>query len=366
MNLFGSYPVHIDSIDRACYHSALIDMSLNRITQPATTDADRPEGPPLPLPWTEAERVMYLELYRSMLRIRAVEDAIHSLFVRGEVYGTTHLCSGQEAVCVGIASALGRDDRVAATYRGHGHALALGVDPQALLDEMLGRATGINGGRAGSMNINSLEHRLIGSFGIVGGSIAAATGAALAMRGNGALAVAFFGEGATNQAYFFECFNFAALYQLPVLFVCENNVYSEYTRTSDLSRGTIQDRAAALGVPGRQVDGMSVWAVRDAALVAVDAARSGAGPQFLEALTYRFVGHSRSDPAKYRPDGELDAWKARDPLRLCRERLTQEGTLSSDLEAVEAQVRLEVSQAVEEGLAAGWPDPEALPSEFKE
>jgi len=309
---------------------------------------------------------MYLELYRSMFRIRAVEDAIQALFLRGEVYGTTHLCSGQEAVSVGVASALGAEDRVAATYRGHGHALALGISSRALLAEMLGRESGVNGGRAGSMNINSLEHRLIGSFGIVGGSIAAATGAALAMRGSGAVAVAFFGDGATNQAYFFECFNFAALYKLPIVFVCENNVYSEYTRTSDLSRGTIQDRAASLGVPGRLVEGMSVWAVREAALTATDAARSGAGPQFLEALTYRFVGHSRSDPAKYRPEGELDSWKARDPLRLCRKRLADEGAADADLDSVDAQVTLEVSRAVDDALAAAWPDPEALPSEFKE
>jgi acetoin:2,6-dichlorophenolindophenol oxidoreductase subunit alpha len=316
--------------------------------------------------WTAPERDLYRQLYRSMLTIRAVEDAIQTLFLRGEVYGTTHLCSGQEAVSVGVASVLGADDRVAATYRGHGHALALGISSAALIAELLGRATGINGGRSGSMNVNSLEHRLIGSFGIVGGSIAAATGAALALRGSGNLAVAFFGDGATNQAYFFECLNFAALYELPVVFVCENNVYSEYSRTSDLSKGDIQDRAAALGVPGERIDGMSVWVVRDAAQGAVEAARSGKGPQFLEALTYRFVGHSRSDPAKYRPEGELEAWRRRDPLKLCRERLIAEGVAAQELEELEAQAEAEVAKAAEEGLAAPWPDPADLPGEFKE
>ena len=316
--------------------------------------------------WTDDEQTLYRELYRSMLRIRAVEDAIQALFLRGEVYGTTHLCSGQEAVAVGVASVLGPDDRVAATYRGHGHALALGVPAGALMAEMLGRATGINEGRSGSMNINSLRHRLIGRFGIVGGSIAAATGAGLAFRGSGKVAVAFFGEGATNQAYFFECFNFAALYALPVVFVCENNVYSEYSRTTDLSRGDIQSRATALGVPARQVDGMSVWLVRDAADRAVAAARSGDGPQFLEALTYRFVGHSRSDPARYRPEGELEAWQLRDPLTLCRERLESEGGDETELDGVEAAVTAEVDAAVDEGLAAPWPDPASLPGEFKE
>ena len=316
--------------------------------------------------WTVPERELYRELYRSMITIRAVEDAIQTLFLRGEVYGTTHLCSGQEAVSVGVASVLGPDDRVAATYRGHGHALALGIPPARLIAEMLGRATGINGGRSGSMNVNSLEHRLIGSFGIVGGSIAAATGAALALRRTANVAVAFFGDGATNQAYFFECFNFAALYELPIVFVCENNLYSEYSRTSDLSRGDIQERAVSLGVPGQRIDGMSVWVVREAALRAVQAARGSEGPQFLEALTYRFVGHSRSDPAKYRPEGELDAWRERDPLRLCRERLVGEGVDAGDLDAVEAQVKAEIEKAVDDGLAAPWPDPAALPGEFKE
>jgi acetoin:2,6-dichlorophenolindophenol oxidoreductase subunit alpha len=316
--------------------------------------------------WNAADLTLYGELYRSMLRIRAVEDAIQALFLRGEVYGTTHLCSGQEAVSVGVASVLGPHDRVAATYRGHGHALALGVPTGALMAEMLGRATGINAGRSGSMNINSLPHRLIGSFGIVGGSIGAATGAGLALRGSGNVAVAFFGEGATNQAYFFECLNFAALYELPVVFVCENNVYSEYSRTTDLSRGDIQSRATALGVPARQVDGMSIWLVRDAAGQAVAAARSGKGPRFLEALTYRFVGHSRSDPARYRPEGELEAWRGRDPLTLCRERLASEGLDDAELETIEAAINAEVDAAVQDGLAAPWPDPSNLPSEFKE
>jgi TPP-dependent pyruvate/acetoin dehydrogenase alpha subunit len=316
--------------------------------------------------WTDLERELYRRLYRSMLTIRAVEDAIQTLFLRGEVYGTTHLCSGQEAVSVGVASALGANDRVAATYRGHGHALALGIPTARLIAELLGRTTGINGGRSGSMNVNSLEHRLIGSFGIVGGSIAAATGAALALRGSGNIAVAFFGEGATNQAYFFECLNFAALYELPVVFVCENNVYSEYSKTTDLSRGDVQDRATSLGVSGERIDGMSVWVVREAALRAAEAARSGNGPQFLEALTYRFVGHSRSDPAKYRPAGELEAWQRRDPLKLCRERLIAEGVAAQELDDLEAQAEAEVTRAAEEGLAAPWPDPADLPGEFKE
>src|SRR6266508_2783911 len=229
---------------------------------------------------------LYTRLYRQMLLIRGFEDLVQSLFLKGEVYGTTHLYSGQEAVATGIASLLEERDRVAATYRGHGHALALGVDPQQLLDEMLGRETGINGGRAGSMNVNSLGDRLIGSFGIVGGSIAAATGAALALqRTTGGVAVAYFGDGAMNQGYFFECLNFCRVHKLPLVLVCENNGYGEYTPFQSVTAETI--------------DGMSVWTVREAAARALEHARGGNGPAFVEALTYRFVGHSRSDPGAY-------------------------------------------------------------------
>src|SRR5437899_7108441 len=176
-----------------------------------------------------ADLDLYKGIYRQMLVIRSFEDLVQSLFLRGEVYGTTHLYSGQEAVAVGFASALGEDDRVACTYRGHGHLLARGLEPEPLLAELLGRATGVNGGRAGSMNMIDLDHGVIGCFGIVGGSIAAATGAALALKGTGRIATAYFGDGATNQAYFFECLNFAKVLELPVLFVCENNGYGEYT-----------------------------------------------------------------------------------------------------------------------------------------
>src|SRR5438876_6620532 len=170
-----------------------------------------------------------VDLYRRMLLIRRFEDRVQALFLRGEVYGTTHLYSGQEAVAVGFASVLTDADRVACTYRGHGHLLARGTEPEALLAELLGRSTGVNGGHAGSMNIVDPDHGLIGCYGIVGGSIAAATGAALALKGKGSIAVAYFGDGATNQADFFECLNFAKVLELPLVLVCENNGYGEYT-----------------------------------------------------------------------------------------------------------------------------------------
>ena len=282
---------------------------------------------------------LYTRIYRQMLLIRGFEDLVQSLFLAGEVYGTTHLYSGQEAIATGVASVLEERDRVAATYRGHGHALALGVDPQKLLDEMLGRASGINGGRAGSMNVNSLDDRLIGSFGIVGGSIAAATGAALALqRTTGGVAVAYFGDGEMIQGYVFECLNFCQVLKLPVVLVCENNGYGEYTAFRSVTAGEIRARAEAMEVPAETVDGMSVWTVREAAQRAVAYARAGNGPSFVEALTYRFVGHSRSDPGAYRPEGELDEWRLRDPILVLRAQLEAEGADAAALDAVEQDV----------------------------
>ena len=316
--------------------------------------------------WTSAEQQLYTGLYRQMTRIRRFEETIQSLFLKGEVYGTTHLYSGQEAVAVGVSSVLEPQDRVAGTYRGHGHALALGMGTQELLDEMLGRATGINGGRSGSMNVTSLRHGYMGSYGIVGGSIAAATGAALALRREDGVAVAYFGDGATNQAYFFECLNFAHVFKLPVLFVCENNLYMEYTLTTAVSGGDIRSRSASLGVRSESVDGMRVWDVREVAAQAAQRARAGEGPTLIEAHTYRFVGHSRSDPARYRPEGELDAWRERDPLVLSRARLEAEGVEADALDALEAEVADELAAAEVAGLAAPWPDPADLPPEFAE
>jgi acetoin:2,6-dichlorophenolindophenol oxidoreductase subunit alpha len=313
---------------------------------------------------SDTQTVTDAGLYRRMRLIRGFEELVQSLFLRGEVYGTTHLYSGQEAVAVGFASALRDGDRVACTYRGHGHTLAMGADPEALLAEMLGRSTGINGGRAGSMNIVDPDHGLIGCYGIVGGSIAAATGAALALRGRGAIAVAYFGDGATNQAYFFECLNFAKVLNLPVVFVCENNGYGEYTPTEAVTGGSIVARAESMGLPAHQVDGMDVAAVRELALAVTERVREGGGPEFVEARTYRFVGHSRSDPGKYRPEGELERWKQRDPLAVAGDRL---GAAIGDdeLQAIIDGVQAELERIEQSALAAPYPEPRDYP-EFKE
>ncbi len=300
---------------------------------------------------------LYVGLYRQMQLIRGVEELVQTLFLRGEIYGTTHLCCGHEAISIGLASVLDERDRLAATYRGHGHALALGVDPQAFLDEMLGRATGINGGRAGSMNVTSLRDRLIGSFGIIGGSIAAATGAALALRRTGGVAIACFGDGAMNQGYFAECLNFCKVLNLPIVYVCENNGYGEYTPFEAVTAGGIRARAEVLGVPSETIDGMSVPVVRAAAERAVERARSGGGPSFIEAITYRFVGHSRSDPGKYRPAGELDLWRKRDPLVVLRGQLEAAGVDPARLDELEASVASQLTELEARGLAAPFPEP---------
>jgi TPP-dependent pyruvate/acetoin dehydrogenase alpha subunit len=315
---------------------------------------------------TAADGDLMLSLYRRMRLIRRFEEAVHSLFLKGEVHGTTHLYNGEEASATGVGSVLTADDRVAGTYRGHGHALSIGTSPQGLLDELLGRSTGVCGGRAGSMNVIDLEHGLMGCYGIVGGSISAALGASLALKGTGNVAVAYFGEGATNQAYFHECLNFARVFSLPAIFVCENNLYGEFTPMEQVTAGEIRARVEGLDVAYERVDGMDVWATRAAALRATERARAGRGPVFLEMMVYRFVGHSRSDPGKYRKPGELERWQERDPLVLGRQRLIDDCGLSPDAaDAIDAEIEREMTEVSERALAAPYPDPSLPASAYK-
>jgi TPP-dependent pyruvate/acetoin dehydrogenase alpha subunit len=302
---------------------------------------------------------LFLEAYSRMLLIRLFETSMHRLFLEGEVHGTTHLYAGQEAVAVGTCLALSPDDYVAGTYRGHGHALAKGTAPGPLIAEMLGRATGVCGGRAGSMNVVDLEHGLIGCYGIVGGSIAAALGAALSAKRHGRVSVAFFGDGATNQGYFHECLNMAKVFLLPVVFVCENNFYAEFTPLAAATAGAdIAGRARAYDMPAALVDGNDVWAVHAAAAQAIDRARNGDGPTLLECQTYRHYGHSKSDPAPYRPRDEVQQWLERDPLKLARARLLDGWSSEGEIAAVEESVKALMEQAVQSARAAPYPDPE--------
>ncbi len=247
----------------------------------------------------------YLESYGRMVLIRLFEQELHRLFLKGEVHGTTHLAAGQEAIPVGVCQALRPDDYVAGTYRGHGHALAKGTAAEGMVAEMLGRATGTCGGRSGSMNVIDRARGLVGCYGIVGGSIAAATGAGLSAQRQGRVSVALFGDGATNQAYFFECLNLAKVLNLPVVYVCENNWYGEFTPMHTVTAGAdIAKRAEPFAIPARVVDGNDLFAVVDAAREAIDRARANSGPTLLECQTYRHYGHSKSDPASYRPPEE--------------------------------------------------------------
>jgi TPP-dependent pyruvate/acetoin dehydrogenase alpha subunit len=307
----------------------------------------------------------YLESYGRMLMIRLFEQEMHRLFLKGEVHGTTHLAAGQEAIPTGVCQALQPDDYLAGTYRGHGHALAKGTTAASMVAEMLGRATGTCGGRSGSMNVIDKEKGLVGCYGIVGGAIAAATGAALSAQRQGRVATAFFGDGSTNQAYFFECLNFAKVFNLPAVFVCENNWYGEFTPMEQVTAGAnIAKRAEPFDIPARVVDGNDLWAVVEAATEAVDRARTGGGPTLLECQTYRHYGHSKSDPAKYRPEGELERWKERDPLTVARRRLLDEGLEPEAIDAVEQATRDELDAAVRAALAAPYPDPAVTATEF--
>jgi len=312
-----------------------------------------------------AERELYLGLYREMVLIRVFEEKVHDLFLRGEVYGSTHLCIGQEAVSSGVMGVLDPDDRVACTYRGHGHVIAMGSSAYGLMAELLARESGTCGARAGSMNVIDLDNRLIGCFGIVGGSLAAATGAGLSMKRRGGVAVGVFGDGTANQAYFHECLNFAKVMNLPVLFVCENNQYGEFTPTDAVTPGGILARPQAMGIPAERVDGQDVWAVRAAAEAAVARARGGEGPMFIEASTYRYSDHGRGDPFKYRPDGEMERWRKRDPLLIARERLGADYAVSDgELDAVVADVAEEVEKIAQDALAAPYPEPDPRATEY--
>jgi TPP-dependent pyruvate/acetoin dehydrogenase alpha subunit len=301
-----------------------------------------------------------LALYERMAVIRRTEQAAQDLFLAGLVKGTTHLAAGHEAVAVGTAAALRDDDYVFATYRGHHHALARGATPEECLAELMSRATGLCKAKGGSMHLTKAATGMLGSYAIVGAHLPMAVGAAWSarLRGTAQIAVAFFGDGATNIGAFHEALNLAAVWKLPVLFVCENNLYMEYTPIAAVTAvpRPAADRAASYGLPPVVVDGNDVLAVRETVGDAVDRARDGEGPALIEALTYRHFGHSRTDPATYRPADEVQAWLARDPLTVARERLAGLGIEPSATAAVDARVERVVADAVAEAKAAPPPD----------
>ena len=301
-----------------------------------------------------------LEWYEQMALIRQTEKAAYDLFMSGLVKGTTHLAAGHEAVAVGTSAALRVDDYVFATYRGHHHALARGATPAECLAELMSKATGLCKAKGGSMHLTKADRGMLGSYAIVGSHLPIAAGAAWSakLRGTEQVAVAFFGDGATNIGAFHESLNLAAVWKLPVLFVCENNLYMEYTPISAVTAVAhpAADRAGAYGLPAEIIDGNDVVKVHDTMEGAVDRARAGDGPTIIEALTYRHYGHSRADPAKYRPADEVERWMQRDPLLVARERLTSLGVDAADVDAADARAAEIVNAAIQEAKDAPPPE----------
>jgi TPP-dependent pyruvate/acetoin dehydrogenase alpha subunit len=307
-----------------------------------------------------------VEWYRRMLEIRLFEDKVQELFMQGQIEGTTHLCQGQEAVSVGAVSALGAQDYLTITYRGHGHALARGMEMPAAFGELMGLTSGCCGGVGGSMHLTDFSRNLIGAFAIIGAGLSVAVGAGLSakMRGSDAVALSFFGDGATNIGTFHEALNMASVWKVPVVFVIENNLYGEYSPLRETTPlDDLAERAKAHAMPGVIVDGQDVDAVYDVVSEAVARARGGDGPTLVEAKTYRYRGHSRTDPAKYRAEGELERWKLRDPIDLFGAKLAGEGLLDETAQrAVRDEVQQAVDAAAEQAAQAAAPTIEEIES----
>jgi acetoin:2,6-dichlorophenolindophenol oxidoreductase subunit alpha len=304
-----------------------------------------------------------LELYRKMLTIRRFEEQVDDLYRSAKMPGLAHLYAGEEAVAVGVCAALTDEDYITSTHRGHGHCLAKGASVDLMFAELLGKEAGYCRGKGGSMHIADQERNNLGANAIVGGSAGIATGAALSAkrRGSGQAAVCFFGEGALGQGLVYEVMNMAALWKLPVLYVCENNLYNEYTSYTETTAGSLPARAAGFGLATDEVDGQDVIAVHEAAAALVERARRGDGPGFLLCHTYRFYGHHVGDVDRsyYRPREEEDDWRRRrDPLRILADRiLAGDGVGPDALDRIEEEVMTEVRQGVQFALEAPYPDP---------
>ena len=305
-----------------------------------------------------------LDMYRMQVEIREAEQRAFDLFLQNLVKGTSHLSLGQEAVAAGFAAAMRPGDLSFCTYRGHAHTLARRVPIVKVLGELMQRDIGLMRGKGGSMHLTSVEHGVMGSYAIIGAHLPIACGAAwrAQYKGQKDVSVCFFGDGTTNIGAFHEALNFAAVWKLPVVFVCENNLYMEYTPIGDVTAvpHPAADRAASYGLPRIIVDGNDADVVYRTAMAAYDKARAGGGPSLIECLTYRHSGHSRADPAKYRPEGELEKWKERDPIKIYRERLQQFGVDEDVILGIETDVRRRVDEATEQCKAAPPPPSELL------
>ena len=305
-----------------------------------------------------------LDWYRTMLIIRFFEEKVEKLFADGVIRGTTHPATGQEAVAVGVCSALRKKDYITSTHRGHAHFIARGGDPRRIMAELFGKVTGYSRGRGGSQLMADYGLGFLGGNGITGGSIPVATGVALSakLRGTGQVTVCFFGDGASNQGAFHESLNLAAIWKLPVVFVCENNLYAMSTPVEKtILVRDIAERAAAYGLPGVVADGNDLLAVREALQAACDRARRSEGPTLVECKTYRLSGHSRGDPRKYRSREEEAAWRKREPIRRFRSVLMERGLLDAEADrALRRDARAVVAEAVRFARRSPGPDPATL------
>jgi TPP-dependent pyruvate/acetoin dehydrogenase alpha subunit len=305
-----------------------------------------------------------LKLFECQVVLREAEQRAYDLFLQNLVKGTSHLSLGQEAVAAGFAVAMQKGDLTFCTYRGHAHTLARGVPVEKVLGELMQRDNGLMRGKGGSMHLTSEEHGVMGSYAIIGAHLPIACGAAwrAQYKGEKDVSVCFFGDGTTNIGAFHEALNFAAVWKLPVVFVCENNLYMEYTPISEVTAvpSPAGDRASAYGLPKIVIDGNDADVVYREALKAFDKARSGGGPSLIECLTYRHSGHSRADPAKYRPEGELERWKERDPIKIYKERLKQFGIGDAQIDKIVNDVKAMVDDATEKCKAAPNPPMDIL------
>jgi len=302
----------------------------------------------------EAKR---LEMYRLQVTIREAEQRANDLFFQNMIKGTSHLSLGQEGIAAGVAAAMQPDDKTFCTYRGHAHTLARGVPVEKVLGELMGRDNGLMRGKGGSMHLTSVEHGVMGSYAIIGAHLPIACGSAWRSqyKNAGDVTVVFFGDGTTNIGAFHEALNFAVIWKLPVIFVCENNLYMEYTLNADVTavEHPAADRAAAYGLPRILIDGNDADIVFRTMRDAFSKARAGDGPTLVEALTYRHSGHSRADPAKYRPEGELEYWKEhKDPIKIYKDRLRSFGVSDAQMQDIDTEVMQVIDDATEACKAA--------------
>jgi pyruvate dehydrogenase E1 component alpha subunit len=324
-----------------------------------STVRERPLAAEASLPNDDIAEELRLRMFRMQVLIRLAEQRAFDLFLQNLVKGTSHLSLGQEAVATGFATAMRPGDLSFCTYRGHAHTLARGVPVERVLGELMQRDNGLMRGKGGSMHLTSVEHGVMGSYAIIGAHLPIACGAAwrAQYKGAGDVSVCFFGDGTTNIGAFHEALNIAAVWKLPVVFVCENNLYMEYTPIGDVIavKNPAADRAASYGLERIIIDGQDADVVYRAAAAAYDKARGGGGPSLIECLTYRYSGHSRADPAKYRPDGELERWKERCPVKIYRQRLRQFGIQEAVIADIEQDTARQVDEATERCKAAPMP-----------